>query len=80
MSNIYPEEMKKVCLICGKYITYPFALCAEHIEEYGSKPEEWDPWLRDYWNMKQKRRRDVKRSNRLEVSLDMLQEEFPYLS
>ncbi|HDK27620.1 MAG TPA: hypothetical protein ENG48_11125 [Candidatus Atribacteria bacterium] len=78
--SVYPEEMSKTCLVCGKRITYPFALCAKHLEEYGSKPEEWDPWLRDYWNMKQKRRRDVKRANKLEKSLEFLQEEFPYIS
>lgn len=77
---LYPEEMKKACLICGKPITYPFALCAKHIEEYGESPLDWDPWLREYWNMKQKRRRDVTRARKYEKSLEFLQEEFPYLS
>lgn len=77
---IYPEEMKRECLICGKSITYPFPLCAEHFEEYGDKPREWDPWLRDMWNNKQKRRRDVIKSTKNEVSLEMLGEEYPNLT
>lgn len=77
---IYPEEMKKECLVCGKNITYPFPLCASCFEEYGDKPAEWEEWLRDMWNNKQKRRRDVIRSNQKEISIEFLEEEFPYLS
>lgn len=78
--TLYPEAMKKECLICGKKITYPFPLCAEHFEQYGSKPEEWDEWLRYMWNEKQRRRRDVIRAGKREVSIEYLQEEFTYLS
>ena len=77
---VYPEEMKGECLVCGKSITYPFPLCKEHFEQYGSKPAEWEEWLRFMWNNKQRRRRDVIRSNRREVSVEMLGEEFPNLS
>lgn len=78
--SLYPEAMKKKCLICGKNITYPFPLCAKHFEEYGDKPKEWQPWLREMWNTKQKRRRDVIRANKKEVSIEFLQEEFVYLA
>lgn len=77
---IYPEEMKRECIVCKKRITYPFPLCAEHFEQYGSKPEEWEEWLREMWNSKQRRRRDVIRASRKEVSVELLEEEFPYLS
>lgn len=77
---IYPNAMKKECLICGKRITYPFPLCKEHFEEYGDKPEQWDEWLREMWNSKQRRRRDVIRANEKEMSIEYFEEEFPYLA
>ena len=78
--SVYPEEMKTKCLVCPKTITYPFPLCQKHFEEYGSKPAEWDEWLRFMWNDRQKRRRDVIRSNKKEISIEFCEEEFPYLS
>lgn len=77
----YPKAMESKCIApdCGKNITYSFPLCREHFEEYGDKPEEWEPWMRFMWNEIQRRRRDTIKSQRHEVSLEYLEEEFPYL-
>ena len=77
--TIYPEEMDARCLVCYKKITYAFPLCREHFEEYGSKPEEWDTWMRELWNMRQKSRRAEKKAGKHEVSFDMLEESYTFL-
>jgi hypothetical protein len=77
--TIYPEEMQSKCIICGKNITYPFPLCREHIDQYGSKPEEWEDWMRELWNMKQKSRRAEKKARKHEVSFELLEETYTFL-
>lgn len=77
--SIFPNEMESECLVCGKRITYAFPLCAEHFKEYGCKPKEWQPWLREMWNMRQKSRRAEIKARKHEVSLSLLEENFPFL-
>lgn len=74
--TLYPEEKKSECLICGKYITYTFALCRKHFEVYGDKPEKWPQWLRFMWNYKQRQRRASDKKRQKEISIEFLEEEY----
>lgn len=67
---LYIKDMLSECVVCGKSVTYNFALCSSCIEEYGYYVDEWDEWLRFLWNDKQRSRRDSVEARKKEFSLE----------
>lgn len=73
--SLYDRDMRGECLVCKKTITYPFALCADCISEYGYYVENWPDWLRFLWRDKQRSRRDTLKAKEHEFSLENYLEE-----
>lgn len=62
--------MSNKCLVCGKSITYTFAICSDCEKIYGNRSSEWEPWLRFLWQDTQRQRRRDKNIIAFEVELD----------
>jgi len=60
------------CLVCGKVITWRFAICADCEKVHGSKPEGWPEWLQFLWRDEQRLRRRQKKIIRYETSFSFL--------
>lgn len=58
------------CLVCGKTITWRFAICTDCEQIYGSKATGWPEWLRFMWADEQRERRRARQSQVFEVPLD----------
>ena len=54
------RRSEHTCLVCGKAITYRFAICASCESTYGRSPLKWPEWLRFLWNDIQRERRREK--------------------
>lgn len=67
---LYVEDMSSECVVCGKSVTYNFALCSPCIEKYGYYVDDWEEWLRFLWNDKQRSRRDSIEARKREFSLE----------
>ena len=64
------------CLGCAEnMVTWQFAICTECEKKYGHSALEWEPWLRDLWNMEQRERRRQKKQRLYEVPLDDFEQE-----
>lgn len=51
------------CLVCGKPITYTFAICSSCEAQYGKSAKSWPSWLRFLWADTQRERRQEKKYN-----------------
>ncbi len=49
MDNDHPNN-PHCCLVCGKKISWQFAICNVCEETYGRSSTEWPEWLRFLWH------------------------------
>jgi hypothetical protein len=57
------------CIVCGKPITWTFAICAGCEKTYGNKAREWPTWLSFLWNAEQRERRRNKQIHNHEITM-----------
>lgn len=65
-------EQTHRCVVCGKAISWNFALCSDDEVIYGSKATEWPDWLRFLWADTLKERRSSRERYRHEIAFDDL--------
>jgi len=66
MSEMSPHR----CLVCGRPITWRFAICTECEKEFGRSAYQWPLWLRFLWADTQRIRRQNTQYLKREIALN----------